>query len=159
MASLSKLLPTLSGAKLVPLRRGESVTIDLDGQPVTLGPEDVLIGTEQASDWVAGDVAGVQLALSTVLNDELLREGMARDFVRQVQQLRKDADLEIEDRIQIAFSSPHAGVLLALREWHEYITQETLAETLQPLDTPPGEAREVLVGEQRVALLIERITR
>ena len=159
LASLSKLLPTLSGAKLAPLRRGESVTIDLDGQPVTLGPEDVLIGTEQASDWVAGDVAGVQLALSTVLNDELLREGMARDFVRQVQQLRKDADLEIEDRIQIAFSSPHAGVLLALREWHEYITQETLAETLQPLDTPPGEAREVLVGEQRVALLIERVTR
>ncbi|MFM8217430.1 MAG: class I tRNA ligase family protein [Planctomycetaceae bacterium] len=158
LATLSRLLPTLSGAVLAPLRRGEPVTIELDGQPVTLGPEDVLIGTEQASDWVAGDVAGVQLALSTVLNDELLREGMARDFVRQVQQLRKDADLEIEDRIRIAFSSPHAGVLLALREWQAYITQETLADTLQALDTPPQAARDVLVGEQRVALLIERVT-
>ena len=116
------------------------------------------IGTEQAADWVSGDTQGVQIAMSTVLTPPLVREGMARDFVRQVQQLRKEADLEIEDRIRIGWSSPSDEVRVALQEWGSYIQGETLAETLASA-TPPAGAGEALVGDQTVQLWIERLAK
>jgi isoleucyl-tRNA synthetase len=123
-----------------------------------LGPDDVLIGTEQAADWVAGDTQGVQIAMSTVLTPPLLREGMARDFVRQVQQLRKEADLEIEDRIRIGWASSSEEVRMALQEWGAYIQGETLANALAAGTAPTG-AGEGLVGDQTVQLWIERVAK
>ncbi|MFN7806084.1 MAG: DUF5915 domain-containing protein, partial [Planctomycetaceae bacterium] len=64
---------------------------------------------------------GVKIAMSTVLNPPLLREGMARDFVRQVQQLRKEGDLDIEDGIRIVWSSSSYDVRTDLQEWGSYI--------------------------------------
>ena len=79
----------------------------------------------------------MQLALSTELSPELIREGMARDFVRHVQQLRKEANLEIEDRIAIYFQTDEAVIATALTEWAEYTRAETQADTIERW----GEAR------------------
>ncbi len=157
LAAIGQTLPKLEPGVLSPLRRGESVTIQVGGVDYLLAPEDVLIGTEQAADWVAGDVEGVQIAMSTTLTPELLHEGMARDFVRHVQQLRKDADLEIEDRIRIGWSATNGDVAFAISHWSDYIQQETLADAITSTTEPDVDAREVLVGEQRVALVVQRV--
>ncbi len=150
-------LPTIDGKLLAPLRRGEAVTVQIGGQDVTLAPEDVLVSTEQAADWAAADDAGIQIALSTVLTPELVREGMARDFIRQVQQLRKDHDLEENDRIQVAWSpvaERGAEVEAALLEWRETI----LAEIRSTAITQGAEesAKPVLVGEVEVRVAIRK---
>jgi isoleucyl-tRNA synthetase len=134
------------------------VTLSIGGTDYVLGPDDVLIGTEQAADWVAGDTQGVQIAMSTVLTPTLLREGMARDFVRQVQQLRKEADLEIEDRIRIGWSAASDDVRTALQEWGRYIQGETLADEITAGTARAG-ANEALVGDQTVQLWIERVAK
>jgi isoleucyl-tRNA synthetase len=115
-----------------------------------------LISTQQAADWVAADDQGVQIALSTVLTPELVREGMARDFVRQVQQLRKDANLEIENRIRVFCSVDHPEVRAVLAEWSDYIRGETLADEILQSAAVPVETRPALIGEVSVPIWIEK---
>ena len=140
-------LPELGDEVLGPLRRGEDVTVDIDGNSVALTPGDVLISTEQAAEWVCSDESGIQIAISTVLTDDLLRKGMSRDFVRHVQQLRKDAGLHIQDRIRIEYHSEDNLVQAMVAEWGDYICGETLADDITFIAEAADESRAVSVGE------------
>jgi len=152
--AIKDVIPTLAASRLAPLREGSSVTIDVNGTEVTLAPEDVQVTTEQAAEWHCTDERGVQVALSSHLTAELIREGMARDFVRHVQQLRKDADLEIEQRIRIEYATDDAEVLAAVSEWSEYICAETLADALTNAVSLGTTARSVSVGPATVRISI-----
>jgi isoleucyl-tRNA synthetase len=151
-------LPELGDAVLSPLRRGENVTVSLDGNSVDLGPDDVLISTEQAAEWVCSDDAGIQVALSTLLTPELIREGMSRDFVRQVQQLRKDANLNIQERIRIEYHSVDSTVQAMVAEWCDYIQSETLADNIVFQTSPGPGSRSVNVGGADVNVWIVSIS-
>ncbi|MEI6538241.1 MAG: class I tRNA ligase family protein [Planctomycetota bacterium] len=147
-------LPELGDAVLSPLRRGENLTIELDGQSVDLTPEDVLISTAQAAEWVCSDDSGIQVAISTVLTPELIREGMSRDFVRQVQQLRKDANLNIQDHIKVQYHSADNTVQAMVAEWGDYICRETLADSIEFKTSPGVDVKSVMVGDSPVQIWI-----
>jgi isoleucyl-tRNA synthetase len=156
LGTIKQHLPHVAPADLAPLRKGESITLTLAGEELTLSPEDVLVNVEQASDWVTAGEAGIQIALSTTLTPELKREGQARDFVRQVQQLRKEANLEIQDRIRIFYSSDDQELLAAIAEWSDYIKSETLADSIeQSSNVPPG-TKQGAVGTLKIAIWIEK---
>lgn len=153
--ALKTALPTIDPARLAPLRSGEEVTVTIDGHEVALAPEDVLISTVQATDWVSGAEGGVQAALCTKLTPELVAEGMARDFIRHVQQLRKEADLEENQRIVVRWSAggEAAGAVESmLAAWATLIQTETRADAI----TRDGGAvgREVTVGDSTVRIAI-----
>jgi len=81
---------------------------------------------------------------------------MARDFVRQIQQLRKEADLEIEDRIKIFFNPADATeVKDAVTNWSDYILGETLGDQLEQSELA-GDSKEVSIGNSKVSLRIEK---
>jgi isoleucyl-tRNA synthetase len=147
-------LPELGDAVLGPLRRGQNLTVELEGQSVDLAPDDVLVSTEQAAEWVCSDDAGIQVAISTVLTPELIREGMSRDFVRQVQQLRKDADLNITDRIHIHYHSEDKTVQAMVAEWGSYIKGETLADRIEFEASADAVIKSVSVGEASAKIWI-----
>lgn len=147
-------LPELGDAVLAPLRRGQNLTVELEGQSVDLTPDDVLVSTEQAAEWVCSDDSGIQVAISTILTPELIREGMSRDFVRQVQQLRKDANLNITDRIKVEYHSPDKTVQAMVAEWGDYIRGETLADAINFSMSPGVETKSVNVGESVVNIWI-----
>lgn len=145
-------LPELGDATLAPLRQGESLSVEIDGNTIDLTPDDVLISTEQAEDWVCADETGLQIAISTVLTDDLKRKGMSRDFVRQIQQLRKDADLHIQDRINIEYHSEDNLVQAMVTEWSDFICGETLAEGIEFVEVAPENAKIVTVGDSMVSI-------
>jgi isoleucyl-tRNA synthetase len=147
-------LPELGDAVLAPLRRSQNLTVELEGQSVDLTPDDVLVSTEQAAEWVCSDDSGIQVAISTILTPELIREGMSRDFVRQVQQLRKDANLNIQDRIKVEYHSPDKTVQAMVAEWGDYIRGETLADAIDFSMSPGVETKSVNVGESVVTIWI-----
>ena len=157
LAAISKALPGIDAKVLAPLRKGESVTLSIEGTDFLLAPEDVLVSTQQAADWVAADDRGVQIALSLVITPELKREGMARDFVRQVQQLRKDADLEIEDRIRVSYATDNAVALQAVSEWTDYIRSETLADSISGEVRAPTGVADALLGDVEAPIWIEKV--
>lgn len=153
---IRKELPAMDPTILSPLRSGESVTVELGGEQVELGPDDVMVSTEQASDWSCADEDGIQIAISTVTTPELEREGMARDFVRQVQQLRKDADLQIQDRITIQFQSDDPEVAAAVAEWADYIQNETLGDSIEA-GAADADVKPVSIGNAKAQIWIARV--
>ena len=149
-------LPKLDPAILAPLRSGGSVTVELGGEQIELGPDDVMVSTEQSSDWSCADEDGIQIAISTVTTPELEREGMARDFVRQVQQLRKDADLQIQDRITVQFQSDASEIAAAVTEWADYIQNETLADSIEQ-GRAAVNVKPVSIGDAKAQMWIARV--
>ncbi|MEX0700635.1 MAG: class I tRNA ligase family protein [Planctomycetales bacterium] len=162
LGKITQALPSLSPDQLRASRANQPVEIAIDGSPITLDAGDVLVEASQAAGWLVADEGDVQVALSTKLTPELKREGMARDFVRQVQQLRKEANLEIQDRIRVFWTSDsghvddEAQLKAMIREWSEYISAETLADSLGG-QVHGSMQKRAYVGEVRTIFGIERV--
>ena len=105
--------------------RGESITLIVCGQQITFEPEDLLIETESAEGYSCAESEGYLVALDTALTPELEREGVAREIVRTVQDARKQAGLEVSDRIHlhVVGTGVATEAIAAHREW---IMAETL---------------------------------
>jgi isoleucyl-tRNA synthetase len=96
--------------------------------------EDVLISSEDIPGWSVATEGGLTVALDIHLTDELKKEGIARDFVNRVQNLRKDMGLEVLDKIGIEVEKDGEFVTAALTEFREYISVETQALSLELKD-------------------------
>jgi isoleucyl-tRNA synthetase len=106
--------------------------VELSGMSVELA--DVTITYSAPEGWAGVADRGTQVALDTRITPELAREGMARDVIRQVQDLRKNADLQMEDRIVLCLATDSAELKLAIDTHRNYIAAETL--TMEWTDTP-----------------------
>ncbi|HEY3874585.1 MAG TPA: class I tRNA ligase family protein, partial [Candidatus Kapabacteria bacterium] len=110
--------------------------LEEDGTNVTLERGDLEIIAEDVEGWLVSSEGGITVALDTAMTPALEREGMAREFVNRIQNLRKDSGFDVTDRISIFASSNSDAILDAVREHTSFIQQETLAEAV----TLDGEA-------------------
>lgn len=108
--------------------------------------EDVLVFSEDIPGWSVASDGTITVALDITLTEELRKEGIARDFVNRVQNLRKDMGLEVLDKIGIEVEKNGENVAAALTEFRDYISTETQALTLEFKDTVAG-ATEVDMDE------------
>ncbi len=92
--------------------------------------EDVLISSEDIPGWSVASEGGITVALDITLTEELKKEGIARDFVNRIQNLRKDMGLEVQDKIAIEVQKDSDQINTALSEFADYIRTETQAFTL-----------------------------
>jgi isoleucyl-tRNA synthetase len=106
--------------------QGQSQTFSIDGQSLTFEPGDFLVETESAQGFACAEEGGYMAGLDTTLNDALVREGVARELIRVVQDSRKQAGLEVSDRIELTISGGPA-VEAAVKEHREVIMAETLS--------------------------------
>jgi isoleucyl-tRNA synthetase len=111
-----------------------------------LSVEDVLISSEDIPGWAVAAEAGVTVALDINITEELRKEGIARDFVNRVQNMRKDMGLEVLDKITIEVERDGEIVTSALTSYKEYISTETQALTLE-LKEKVADAAEVDMDE------------
>jgi len=111
------------------LRADGVVKVEFDGAGVEITTDEVMVTELPRSGWVVETQRGVTIALDTEVTAELEVEGTARDVVRVVQQARRDADLDISDRIRLTVAAP-AEVLAAVRTHEGFVCGETLADTV-----------------------------
>jgi isoleucyl-tRNA synthetase len=116
--------------------------------------EDVLISSEDIPGWSVASEGALTVALDITITDELKKEGIARDFVNRVQNLRKDMGLEVLDKIGIEVERDGETVTAALTEYKEYISTETQALTLD-LKDKVAEATEVDMDEFMLKVRIQ----
>lgn len=90
-------------------------------------PEDIDVAYKDIPGWSVASEGKVTIALDITLDDELRKEGIARDFVNRIQNLRKDQELDVQDKIQIQFSSSDLFAIDAINSFSDYINQETQA--------------------------------
>ena len=127
---------------------GEVFEIEVEGQTIPLGAEDVLVETHSAEGYSCEADSGYLAALDTTLDDDLIAEGLAREVVRSVQDARKQAGLEVSDRITLGVSGS-AAVEHALDKHREYLMNETLAIEWQVGQPDARYAAEKTMGEER----------
>jgi isoleucyl-tRNA synthetase len=100
--------------------------------------EDVLISSEDIPGWAVATEGGITVALDVNVTEDLKKEGIARDFVNRVQNLRKDMGLEVLDKIGIEVEKDGEFVTSALTEFKDYISTETQALSLELKETLAG---------------------
>ena len=136
------------------LRDGGSVGVFVDGDEHALASDDVQMVLQPLDGYQVERAGTHAVALNLELDDELLREGLAREVVHAVQNARKAAGLNVEDRISLTLGGD-AELLEAVRAHEPYVTGETLATELS-YDGASGEhaaqieGRELAIGVQRV---------
>lgn len=106
--------------------KGKSFEIKCAEQTLTFEPEDVLIETKSAEGYSCGEEGGYLTALDTQLDDELIKEGLARELIRSVQEARKKSGLDVSDRIILGVSGSEI-VESALLDYQEFLMTETLS--------------------------------
>lgn len=117
------------------LEREGQYTLELDGQAFELELSDVTITSEDIEGWLVASDAEITVALDATITPVLEAEGMARELVNRIQNLRKDQDLDVTDRIRLTIQQ-HQAINQAVLQFEDYISQEVLATQLDVVDEP-----------------------
>ena len=142
------------GALLRELEEHGKIVLDVEGQAAELDSEDVQVRLQAKEGWAAAQGPNCVVVLSTELTPQLVREGLARDLVRLVQDRRKDMDCQYTDRIQIGIVTSSDEVRTAVKENADYIKAETLAVDLAGEPLVGVEGVEHTVGGNEVAIYV-----
>ncbi len=108
------------------IMNGKAVVIDIEGESISLTPEDVQVERAVHEGLIAANEGLITIALDTTLTEELLREGLVRELINKVNTMRRDAGLAVTDRIEIALSTTDR-VKKSYEEYKELICHEVLA--------------------------------
>jgi isoleucyl-tRNA synthetase len=135
---------------------GKPLSVTVDGNAVEVTPAEVEVRLTAREGFAVAAEGGELAALSTELTPALEREGLAREVVRRVQDLRKTADLQISDRIRVFYTAT-PKLADALKTHAEYIAAETLAVDLSEGPAPQGApaASDEFDGEQLTLALVK----
>jgi len=127
------------------------VELSFDGRSVVLNPDEIIIETKSRENFVVQESDGMLIGLNTYLNEELLSEGMARDLVRHVQELRKEADFEMNDRIHLYYDGSDK-IRQAFTQFADYIKAETLSLDINNSVSDGLFVKEVKLSGEKVRL-------
>jgi len=117
------------------LLAGQSLHLTVDGEEYEILPDEVEVRIQARAGFAVASEGAYLAALVTELTPDLVREGLAREFVRRVQDRRKQADFDISDRIRVIYSAT-PNLTEAVQAFRDYIMMETLAVELLPGEVP-----------------------
>lgn len=155
--AVAEIIKNFGKEEIKKLENGENISVQVDGEDLTITRDDVEIMSHQIEGWVVESEEGVTVAIDTELNQNLIDEGLAREFVNRVQNMRKDAGFDVTDKININFTgSPE--LVKAIENFSEYISNETLAEKLISQQINDGGFRQDWrIGDYECSIRIEKI--
>ena len=155
VGAIGRALAALDGAAAKQtLDADGALSLAVDGQTVTLTPEDLLIDTKQREGFYTVEDGPLTVSIDTTLNDGLMEEGMVREVVSKVQTMRKDAGLEVTDRIAVTLEAD-AALRRIVEANAPYIQGELLAKDLS-FGVPEGFVREYDVNGSPVTFGIRK---
>ncbi len=129
MGLISKEIQNFSSEQINQLDKEGNINIVIAGKDVTLSLEDVEITSQDIEGWLVANSNGITVALDITISEELRKEGVARELVNRIQNIRKDSGFEVTDKIKVYLQS-NAVLEAAVNENKGYIQSETLTEEL-----------------------------
>jgi isoleucyl-tRNA synthetase len=127
-------------------------------QEITLGIEDVDISSEDIPGWLVTNDGDITVALDITITEELKQEGIAREFINRIQNLRKDKNFEVTDKIIIRIQS-HKDINEAIEKHKQYIGSQTLADEISLSEHLDKEADEIEINDDvKTKIKIEKIS-
>jgi len=140
------------------IEQDEKFLIDIEGQEVEILLTDVDIITQDIPGWLIAGIGNLTVAMDVTLTPELIEEGIARDLVNRIQNLRKDKGFEVTDKISLIIEK-NSEISGAIENNYDYICSETLAESLDLTDKLPDDKliKVELADQLEASLIIEKI--
>ena len=159
MKEIAAAFATLDQATISAIQRadaaGEAYVLALPGGDVTLQPGDCQISSEDMPGWLVASQGALTIALDVTVTPELRKEGLARELVNRIQNLRKASGFEVTDRINVVIGH-NAELENALETYGDYVQAQTLARELHFADNPAG-AVEVEWEDGTLAISVVRL--
>ncbi|MDI1316789.1 isoleucine--tRNA ligase [Flavobacterium sp.] len=129
MGLISKEIQGFSADQINELENKGALTLVISGNSIILTSDDVEISSQDIPGWLVANANGITVALDVTLTEELIKEGIARELVNRIQNIRKDSGFEVTDKIKVHLQSNQA-LEKAVSANENYIKSETLTETL-----------------------------
>lgn len=139
MKQLAATIAAMSQPDIAEFEKNGSFTFDIDGQQATIEKGDVEVISEDIPGWLVANEGNLTVALDITVTDELHREGIARELVNRIQNIRKTSGFDITDKIDVAIAS-NAETDQAVREYRDYMSRQVLANTFEIVDNLSGES-------------------
>ena len=130
MKAAAEIIKNLDAKSIAALERDGRLSFDLNGTPAEVELSDVEIISEDIPGWLVANEGSLTIALDVTVTPELRREGIARDIVNRIQNIRKARNYDITDRIRLVFA-PGADTDDAIRDFADYISRQVLATSLE----------------------------
>lgn len=138
MKAVAARMDALDQNEIALLETSGNTTFDIEGQIITVDATDVDIISEDIPGWLVSNEGNITVALEVELTDELKMEGMARELINRIQNLRKENGLEITDRIMVTVA-PHEETDAAIKSFGEMIKSQVLANDIKIADNDGAE--------------------
>ncbi|MFK7756908.1 MAG: isoleucine--tRNA ligase [Flavobacteriales bacterium] len=138
------------------LEKNQQMELELGTEKVTISMEDVEISTQDIPGWLVATEGGLTVALDITLTNELKGEGVARELVNRIQNMRKDSGFEVTDRIDIKIKNTPA-ISSAVEANKNYICAEVLADSLEIVESALGGTAVEIDAETSTEIAINRI--
>ncbi|MBE9575872.1 isoleucine--tRNA ligase [Flavobacterium proteolyticum] len=129
MGLISKEIQNFGQEQIAKLERDGELVMDIAGKSITLSQDDVEISSQDIPGWLVANSNGITVALDIIISDELRKEGIARELINRIQNIRKDSGFEVTDKITVKMEK-NAQVEEAVLANESYIKSETLTESL-----------------------------
>ena len=154
MKQIQAYFTNMSQDEIHAFEKNNGTHLNVDGVDVELTLEDALISTQDIPGWAVTSQDDLTVALDMTITDELMQEGLAREIVNRVQNLRKTGGFEVTDRIELLIEK-NDKINTAVAKYGDYICNETLA-TITEVDALDGVEAEELVEGVNVKLMIKK---
>ena len=129
MGLVSKEIQNMAPEQINQLDKDGEIMLDISGKSITLTTEDVEISSQDIPGWLVANSNGITVALDITIDDQLRNEGVARELVNRIQNIRKDSGFEVTDKIKVHIQN-NAVIEQSVLENETYIKSETLTEEL-----------------------------
>ncbi len=156
MKSIAAAVNGFGEKEIAELEKNQEMELDLGEEKLTISMEDVEITTDDIPGWLVASEGGLTVALDITLTEELKGEGVARELVNRIQNMRKDSDFEVTDRIEIKIKNTPA-ISSAVEANKIYICAEVLADSLELVESTTGGTFVEIDAETSTEIAINRI--
>lgn len=153
MKQLAAKVQTMPQDAIAAFEKDGSYTFDIEGQNATIELADVEIISEDIPGWLVANDGRLTVALDVTVTDELRKEGIARELVNRIQNIRKSSDFDITDRILVKISK-QPQVEEAVSEYNDYIAAQILADKIELADNVVG--NEIDMDEYILTISVEK---
>ena len=157
MKQIAALVAGFSQDQIAAIEASAETLLDVDGEKITVTPADFEITSEDMPGWLVATEGKLTVALDITITDDLRAEGIARELINRIQNIRKDSGFEVTDKIRVEIEQQEF-VLPALKSFADYIASQTLAVEIEGVPSPSGEfVVESEVDEQPVRIAVTKI--
>jgi len=160
MKAAAEAIKSLDQKQIADLEANGKISFDLDGATAEIDLSDVEIISEDIPGWLVANEGSLTIALDVTITPELRREGIARDIVNRIQNIRKSRGYDITDRINLIFA-PSGETDGAVSEYADYISRQVLADSIgiQPVDPDADGVEELTMDDVAILVMISSATK